>query len=172
MFGKDLLVKKYPYLGYSPNLMEYFCIIGYQEHFVPQVIESFKKNQYPYSPTILSSITSNTDFGIVDNSLITSQIYPDNPKLICIKNDNKQVIRPTKVIYSFCFDSLDGKNKIFYICFGYKFYEQYQYFLGNNTEEYYIPKAFCIISQYASFSFFEYLCKNVYILILNSKFII
>ena len=34
MFGKDLLIKKYPYLAYSPNLIEYFSIIGYHENFV------------------------------------------------------------------------------------------------------------------------------------------
>ena len=170
MFGKALLIKKYPYLCYSPNLMEYFTIIGYQENFVPQLIESSKKRQYPYSPTILSSINSNTDYGIVDNHLIIGQIFPDNPKIIPVnKYDNLQAPLPSKIIYSFCFDSTDGKNKIFYICFGYKFYEQYQYFLGNNTEEYYIPKAFCIISQYACFSFFEYLCKNVYILMTTNN---
>jgi hypothetical protein len=31
MFGKDLMITKYPYLGSSPNLMEYFPIIGYDK---------------------------------------------------------------------------------------------------------------------------------------------
>jgi hypothetical protein len=35
--------------------------------------------------------------------------------------------------------------------------------LNNSViEEYYIPKAFCIISQYSFFSLFRYLCKNIY----------
>jgi hypothetical protein len=35
--SKDNLIEKYPYLGYSPNLIEYFGIIGYQEEFIPQL---------------------------------------------------------------------------------------------------------------------------------------
>ena len=54
MFGKDLLIKKYPYLAYSPNLMEYFGIIGYTEKFVPQILDSYKKKRNDYSPKILS----------------------------------------------------------------------------------------------------------------------
>ena len=168
MFGKELLIKKYPYLGSSPNLMEYFSIIGYQEGFVPQVIEASKKNQNNYTPTVLSSITSNTDYGIVDDNLIIAQIFPDIPKLIpANKNDfYQQSPHSSNIIYSFCFDSTDGKTKIFYTCFAYKFYEQYQNRLPNfSSEEYYIPKAFCIISQYAYYNLFEYICKNLYILL-------
>ena len=40
MFGKKLQIKKYPYLGYSKNMMEYFAIIGYQESFVPKILET------------------------------------------------------------------------------------------------------------------------------------
>ena len=165
MFGKDLLIKKYPYLAYSPNLMEYFAIIGYHENFVPQILDSYSKKKNYFSPKILFSITSNTDYGIVDNSLIIGQIYPENPLAILInKNDINQEPPPTSnVIYSFCFDSSDGKTKLFYICYGFKFYERYKYYITqNNSEEYYIPKAFCIISQYYYFTFFEYICKNLY----------
>ena len=162
MFGKELLIKKYPYLGYSPNLIEYFSIIGYKENFIPQLIDCFKKNQNIYSPTVISSITSNTDYGIVDNNLIIAQIFPDNEKIIP-KNINQLIPQPKNIIYSFCFDSNDGKTKIFYTCFGYKFYEQYKSPISP-LEEYYIPKAFCIISQYSYFNLFEYICKNLYIL--------
>ena len=168
MFGKELLIKKYPYLGCSPNLMEYFSIIGYQECFVPQVIDAFKKNENNYTPTVLSSIISNTDYGIIDDNLIIAQIFPDNPKLIPInKNDYyQQTPNSSNIIYSFCFDSTDGKTKIFYTCYGYKFYEKYQNRLPNfSSEEYYIPKAFCIISQYAYYNLFEYICKNLYALL-------
>ena len=34
MFGDDLIIKKYPYLGYSPNLLEYFSIIGFEESYI------------------------------------------------------------------------------------------------------------------------------------------
>ena len=167
MFGKDLLIKKYPYLAYSPNLMEYFAIIGYQENFVPQILDSYKKKINIFTPKILSSVTSSSDFGIVDNNLILSQIYPENPLTILInKNEvNQEAPPPSNVIYSFCFDSSDGKTKLFYICYSYKFYERYKYNITqNNYEEYYIPKAFCIVSQYYYFTFFEYICRNIYIL--------
>ena len=172
MFGKDLLIKKYPYMSFSQNIMEYFAIIGYQENFLSFLIETNKKKKNSYYPTVLSSITSNTDFGIIDNELIISQIYPDAPLIIQInKNDILQEYPSTSnVIYSFCFDSPDGKSKLFYTCFGFKFYEKYQYKLGNNIiEEYYLPKAFCIVSQYNFFTFFEYICKNIHFLMTKKE---
>ena len=163
MFSKDFLIKKCPYLAYSPNLMESFSIIGYNENFVPQILDSYKNKKNRYTPTILSSIISDSDFGTADNKLTIGQIYPDNPLPILInKNDNNDEPPPTSnVIYSFCFDSTDGKKKIFYICYGFKFYEKYKFLNQNNYEEYYIPKAFCIISQYYYFTLFEYICKNI-----------
>ena len=56
MFGKDLLIKKYPYMGFSQNIMEYFAIIGYQENFLSFLIDKNKKKKNPYYPTILSSM--------------------------------------------------------------------------------------------------------------------
>ena len=168
MFGSDLQIKKFPYMATSPNLMEYFAIIGYPEKFVPQILDTYRKKENIYSPTIISSITSSTDFGVVDNQLIIQQIYPDNPITIFLnKNDVNQEPPPTSnVIYSFCFDSTDGKQKIFYVCYAFKFYEKYKYSITQtNFEEYYIPKAFCIISQYYYFTLFEYICKNIYTLI-------
>ena len=165
MFGKELQVTKFPYLGYSPNIIEYFAIIGYQESCIPKIIDSYKRKSNKYSPTILTSITSNTDYGMVDNHLIISQIYPDNPLFIIInKNDiNQEPPNNSNVIYYFCFDSTDGKKKLFYVCFTFKFYEKYKYYITKkNYEEYYIPKAFCIISQYYYFTFFDYICKNIY----------
>ena len=168
MFGKDLLIQKYPYLAFSPNVLEYFSIIGYQENFIPTLINSFKKKKNPYSPTTLSSITSSKDYGIVDNELIISQIYPDNPLIIPIitKNDiTTEMPSTSNAIYSFCFDTTDGKSKLFYTCFSYKFYEKYTYKSNSNVSEYYIPKAFCIVSQYGFLSLFYYICKNIHTLI-------
>ena len=166
MFGKDLLIKKYPYMGFSPNIMEYFSIIGYQENFVPILIEQSKKKKNPFSPTTLSSITSSIDYGIIDNELIINQVYPDNPLIIQYnKNDiNLEIPSTSNVIYSFCFDTTDGKSKLFYTCFALKFYEKYIHKSNSGYEEYYIPKAFCIVSQYSFFTLFEYICKNIHTL--------
>ena len=162
---KKVEIKKYPYLSFSRNIMEYFAVIGYQETFVPQILDSYRKKKNAFPPILLSSITSNTDYGIVDNNLIISQIYPENPLTIFInKNETNQEPAPTSnVIYSFCFDSSDGSEKLFYICYAFKFYEKYKYHITSKAfEEYYIPKAFCIISQYYYFTFFEYICRNLY----------
>ena len=155
---KKHLISKYPYLGYSPNLIEYYGIIGYQEEFVPKIIQETIKGSNPYPPTILNSIISNIDYGTMDNNLMLTQIYPDNPPII--KEDNyNQIPSPTNIIYSFCFDSQDGKKKLFYTCYAYKFYEIYK--VQNNNNIYYIPKAFAIISQYAFFNTFHYICQNL-----------
>ena len=177
MFGEKLIIKKYPYLGYSPNLIEYFGIIGYSETFIPELISSIKnsnsylnsntqsqlKNISPYPPTVLSSITSNNDYGIVDNELIITQLYPDNPKIFMVEQ-NQPEPEKSNAIYSFCFDSLDGQTKLFYTCFGFKFYEIFK----DEEDKYYIPKAFCIISQYPFFNAFFNICSNLYD-ILNEK---
>ena len=176
MFGDKLLINKCPYLGYSEYLIEYFSIIGYTQTFIPELITIMKerqknnnqsKNKNPYPPTTLSSITSsNKDYGIVDNELIITQLYPENPNLI-LKEANQLEPEKSNVIYSFCFDSNDGKNKLFYTCFGYKFYELYKD--SNSDEEYYIPKALCIISQYSFFNTFYLICKNLYNLLINNS---
>ena len=172
MDNRDKLIKKYPYLAYSKNIMEYFALIGYQEKYIRKVISGKRYNKEINYPTILFSTTSNTDFGIVDNKLIITQVYPDIPKIIPINKNNmkseEEEEKTSNTIYSFCYDSLDGKDKLFYICFAYKFYEKYKFFY-NKTQysEFYVPKAFCIISQYYYFTFFEYICKNLHILLKN-----
>ena len=175
MFGEKLIIKKYPYLGYSPNLIEYFGIIGYSETFIPELISSIKNQNSnsnpqsqlkiisPYPPTVLSSITSKNDYGIVDNELIINQLYPDNPKILMVEQ-NQSEPEKSNVIYSFCFDSLDGQTKLFYTCFGFKFYEIFK----DDEDKYYIPKAFCVISQYPFFNAFFNICNNLYD-ILNQK---
>ena len=165
---EDLLIKKNPYMAVSPNLIEYFAIIGYKETIIPKIIDIYKKKTNPLKPTILSSIISKSDYGLIDNKLIISQVYPDNPLVLFIDEAN-QINEPpstSNVIYSFCFDSQDGKEKLFYVCYAFKFYEKYTYRPTKNyKEQYYIPKAFCIISQYYYFTIFQHICKNIYNLI-------
>ena len=154
---KKILIPKYPYLGYSPNLIEYFGIIGYQEEFIPILIKEASKNVNQYSPTILNSVISNIDYGTLDHNIMLSQIYPENPIIF----DECQDDLPTSsssVIYSFCFDSLDGKKKLIYTCYAYKFYEIYED--STSCENYLIPKAFALISQYSFFNTFHYICKK------------
>ena len=170
MEEKEKLIKKYPYLAYSTNIMEYFAMIGYQEKYIKKVFANKKYKEKIGLPSILFSSTSNRDFGFVDNKLIITQVYPDIPKLIPVNknNLNNEEDRTSNTIYSFCYDSLDGKEKLFYICYAYKFYEKYKYYLKKGHYlEYYVPKAFCIVSQYYYFTFFEYICRNLHILMKN-----
>ena len=155
MFGKDLMITKYPYLGSSPNLMEYFSIIGYDEITLSNAKEN-KSDKINIKPTILSSICSGQDYGIVDNDLIIRQIYPENPIFHTISQlgQKQSKPKPESVIYSFCFDSVNGKSKLFYVCFGFRFYEEYSYL--------YVPKAFCIVSQYPYFTLFQNICQDIY----------
>ena len=169
---KEKLIKKYPYLAFSTNIIEYFAMIGYQENYIKKIMDNNKYKEQINYPTILFSATSNTDFGIIDLKLILTQVYPETPKLIFINKDNKndeEEDRTSNTVYSFCYDSLYGKKKLFYVCFAYKFYEKYKYYKKNegNYIEFYVPKAFCIVSQYYYFTFFEYICKNLYILMKN-----
>ena len=168
---KKNIIAKYPYLGYSPNLIQYFGIIGYQEEFVNTIIKEINKtpgvSNNPFRPTIINSVISNIDNGTTDNDLMLSQIYPDNPNIIKA-NLNDQIPPPSSVIYSFCFDSQDGKKKIFYSCYAYRFYEIFKSSSNNNNEVYYIPKAFSVMSQYSFFNTFHYICENL-LKIINLK---
>ena len=131
MSEKESLMAKYPYLSYSKNIIECFLIIGYEEKYLPEIIKVNKISKIQiYSPTIISSIISDEDFGIIDNDFIISQIFPENPKLLVKnKNNSSQEKSQTKnIIYSFMVDSpnsQDGENKIFYTCFAFIFHESY-----------------------------------------------
>ena len=99
------------------NIIEYFAMIGYQENYIKKIMDNNKYKEQINYPTILFSATSNTDFGIIDLKLILTQVYPETPKLIFINKDNKndeEEDRTFNTVYSFCYDSLDGKKKLFY----------------------------------------------------------
>jgi len=173
MFGKDLFIKKYPYISSSQNLIEYFDIIGYQESMVPHILDSYRKRENPIPPSILSTIISKSDYLKIDNDFRISLIYTENPyPLLINKNETNQEPPPTSnIIYNFCYSSGDGQKNIIYSVFAFKFYERYKYYItSKDFEEYYIPKAFCIISQYAFFTLFDYICKNLIIMMTRNLY--
>ena len=73
---KKNIIEKYPYLGYSPNLIQYFGIIGYQEEFISSIIKEINRtpsgSNNPFRPTIINSVISNYDNGTTDNELMLS----------------------------------------------------------------------------------------------------
>ena len=54
---KSTIIKKYPYLGSSPNLIDYFSIIGYSENCV-KLSKELNKSIDSIKPEILSSMIS------------------------------------------------------------------------------------------------------------------
>ena len=125
MDENSLLIKKYPYLSYSKNIIECFSIIGYEEKLLPDIISDYKisKNQN-YYPTIISSIISSEDFGIIDNDFIISQIFTKKPQFILkskINNLTQEEPSIKNIIYSFMIDSPDSpdgekKNILYMLC--------------------------------------------------------
>ena len=179
MSGKETLIKRYPFLTNSKNIIECFSVIGFEEKMLLEIIKDYKiSKKQDYTPTILSSIISNEDFGIIDNDFIISQIFPENPELLLKSktNSSQKEQQSKKIIHSLVVDSPDStkeEKKIFYTCFAFIFYETFIYDNNENKvlskEEYLIPKAFCIISQYSFFGLFNYICTNLYNLLLNNK---
>ena len=154
---EDIKIKLNPYLGCSKNLMEFFVIIGYEEKILNEmgsrIIEEQDEN---LELTILSSAISDLAYEIFSPDNIIKQVYPDKPKIL--KAEPENVPTPSDVVFSSCFDSVDGKKKVFYSCYALKFYEKYKC----DKVEYYVPKAFLILSQYPYFATFYKICKSIY----------
>ena len=155
----DIEIKLNPYLGCSRNLMEFFLIIGYEERILNELGSEILEKQENLELSIISNDISDLAYKIFNPEYIIRQIYPDKPKII------KSEIAPksSNVIFSSCFDSLDGKKKIFYSCFALRFYEKYK---DKNNIEYFVPKAFLILSQYPYFTTFYKICQ---IIVNNNK---
>ena len=140
---KNNSIKLYPFLSRSKNLMEYFFIIGIEERLL-------EERQIP-EMSLISSISSDLSLKNIDINQIIKRIYPTKPKSIDLKSNEKKT---ESVIFSDCFNSEKGDKKIFYSCYALKFYEKYG--------EFYIPKAFAIISEYPYFTTFHKICLFLY----------
>ena len=114
---EDIKIGLHPYLGCSKNLIEYFAIIGYEEKSLslcpPNTLD--KQSNIPLS--IISEVKSDKDYDMLGSDLLIKQVYPDKPNIIKITKSTKKPIE-TNVIFSSCFDSLNGKKKIllFMLC--------------------------------------------------------
>ena len=157
---KEILVKLYPYLGCSNNLIEFFAIIGYEEKLLNEnsnlnVLENKNLKLAVISTIISESFNNNVNF-----EDIIKKVYPDKPSIIQITKSDIVKPKSTNVILSSCIDSLNGEKKICYSCYALRFYEKYKH---NDKMEYYVPKAFLLYSQYPFFNTFYNICYKLHI---------
>ena len=151
---QDISIKLNPYLGCSKNLIEFFAIIGYEENILS---ENLSKNEKNLTLSIISMVKSNIFKSKVNFEIIKKQVYPETPNIIRITKLTKKP-KETNVIFSSCFDSVNGQNKVFYSCYAIRFYEKY---VDKNEDEYFVPKAFLIYSQYPYFTTFKNICESL-----------
>ena len=149
----DIKINQTPYLGVSKNLMEYFVVIGYDERMIKEC-NPILQNQKKMPLTIISNVISDLAYDMFEPSIIIKRVYPDKP--LILKTDEPP--KHSSVIFSSCFDSLDGKKKIVNSGYALRFYEKY---VDINKEVYYVPKAFLIFSQYPYFSTYYQICQKI-----------
>ena len=171
---KELQIEKYP-MAESPNLFEYFLIMGYEESYIqekiienfdPKIIDKFKeikskdKNVELFDeqkcrnlPTILFSVGSNFAYPMEDEVNIIRKVFPIPPSVFYTSIDNN-VYEPSDI--NFIFTNI--QNVAIYIGYVFIFYEQK---IINEKAKIFIPKAFVIISQYPFFCIFQKMCKEL-----------
>ena len=182
---KDIQIKLNPYLAHSKNLINYFGIIGYNEEIIFDytsniwdIISDYSSNIFDqkYNNLILSILSeerlgSFSSFTQFDQDNLIKQIFPENPKIILISNSDsyreKQIFilisnsdlvpKASNIMFYSCIDSFNGDKKIINCFFALKFYEKYINI--KNKKEYYIPKAFVIVSQFPYFTLYSNICS-------------
>ena len=155
---EDIKIELKPYLGCSQNLIEFFALIGYDEKQLSELPTGNLDEQNNLELSVISEAKSELSNISIYNNIIIEQVYPEKPKIIKILKSTKKP-SDSNVIFSFCFDNLEGKGKIFYSCYALKFYEIYE---DKNNIKYYVPKALLIYSQYPYFTTFYNICSILF----------
>ena len=172
------VIKKYPYLGTSSNLIEYFIIAGYENSYIndeiipnilklPLTTQNKKKNSeqkifLDYKakfPTILNSISSDSLNEMMPPEYILQYIFPSPPAIYYSEKDDSPY-EPNYTTTIFSNNSVFGDSKNVYHGFGFHFYEN-----PNNKNlnvKVCIPKTFIIVSQYPYFNVFYQLCVQLH----------
>lgn len=163
--------KKLPYLSTAPNLIDYFLIIGYEtvlskgEISVEQTSCSTEKSMTKSSidisesidniktcePCVLSNIASEYCDSMLDEDIILQLVFPSPPQII-FKEDSTQIPSGYNVIFFINGDTVDAKTKIIFHGYARVFYEKR---ITKQNEIIYVPKAFCIISQFPFFTVYK-----------------
>ena len=170
----EIDIEKYP-LADSPNLIDSFLILGYDEIFyqkkllpmLSQEIMNFEKDladpnnsknrqkirsyKLRNIPTILGIINSDYSGGMIDTNKLIEKAFPIPPSVLVGTMDSTYTGTSNIVLTNI-------QNKDVNIGYGYMFYETK---IHNNQFKIYIPKTFVIVSQYPFFPQFNKLCIEI-----------
>jgi len=147
--------KKYPLAGFSPNLMEFFYIIGYSKDKINNL--NTKIPETLGRPEILSVINNSNKIKELESNSLIDLIFPINPNIVGFSESSSIKPKKSTVIFSINPDDNNGlpiKNPNCTTAL--IFYEQHK-----ENNKLFIPKAFCITSQYPYFSFFNELNRKI-----------
>ena len=150
-----ITTKLSPYLGRSKHLIDIFLVLGYEEKSLLELSPFILEREKELEITIISNIISDSSLSI-NNILLIKDIYPEKPNIKLVKTEIQNNI--TSSINSSCYNNTNGEKKIFYSTYALKFYEKF----NDSKNEYYIPKAFVIISEYPYFTTFHKICMYLY----------
>ena len=173
----EFIMEKNP-MAISPNLIEYFLIMGYEESYIQEkIIKNFNTqtqldlelaelktkrinpeskilNEYKCRnlPSILISLGSNFSESLEDEESIIKEVFPVPPSVLYSIIDNF-IYEPlaNDVVFS------NIQNDVVNIGYAHIFYES-KNILDNIRI--YIPKALVIISQYPFFNTFKSFCTD------------
>ena len=180
-------IKKYPYLGSSPNLIENFLIIGFEKSTKTEILndENFKREVQDYEyqgypqkikifienkPEVLNNISSDFSERMIDEDLIVKYFFPDLTHIYFNKGEKKEPANQN-IIFYLSADKLTVKepndneknieeklnDHIMFNVFGYLFWE----IQISDNYKFYFPKILVFISQYSHFRYFSILAQNI-----------
>ena len=174
----EILMEKNP-MASSPNLIEYFLIMGYEESYIQEkIIKHFSsktkldleladeknKQQNPESkilneekcrnlPSILFSLGSNFSDPLEGEDDLIKDVFPVPPSVFysIIEKENNLIYEPMSndVIFS------NIQNDVVNIGYAHIFYESK---IILEKVRIYVPKSFVIISQYPFFNTYKSIC--------------
>ena len=155
---KEAKIQLHPFMALSKNLIDCFCVIGYKEKDLRDISPNFSEKKLELS--LISTIIADSSFNINIRDII-DKVYPDKPNII--KNINKDIITiintseikesNSSIVFNTCVKTnVDEKEpqpeRLFYSGYALRFYELFI----DHGNEYYVTKAFLIISQYPFFT--------------------
>ena len=167
MNNKTYQIKRYPYCGFSHNLIELFLIVGYEHSYinneVSKLIEN-EKNNYEIldekevkncfkvntNPSILSVISSDYKKEMISLSNIINFLFPTFPTFY-YTSDNESNINLIHKFNNFIFqnNSTIENLKVSFNHYFFNYYEQFN--IKHFNKKIYTFKFFVILFQYHLF---------------------